>query len=215
MDLIIGENELFDIYQANQLGVRQNIYLTIVPNAFHNVAYYWHQRKALSRVIAAIADGSVHEMLEQMRYRFRGQTPLYKQNERRVFRATIEKVIDARYHKRPKILSEGLRALIAAMPDWPGPRAMLGLAMLEGGVSDEAIDLLRTVRDENRYIDDIYRPLAKALASREEFDEALATAEQGASVNVSNKHAYRELVPILVSHGQEDLAKKCQQLGSA
>ncbi|MCF3640127.1 hypothetical protein LXM94_09115 [Rhizobium sp. TRM95111] len=214
IDVVIGEDDLFDIYQINTLP-SDKVIKTIVPTAFHNVLYLWHRQENFDKVVAAVMDDTWPTLIDNWRETYRPRLQVAPFVDDPQFARDLIDFIENRYAGDKMAALNMLVRIQAYSNDWIGPTAAMGLLKMDMGATLEAIDLLDKVRSKSNTIDDIYRPLARALASQKHIQRALEVAEAGIKINVANRVVYRELEPIFYAYGLTDAVEMCRTLAAA
>lgn len=186
VDIFIGEECLFDIYQCVPFAALPNLRLHFVPDTFHVPVDLWKQDGILDRLTRSLcAPDSDGAYVRHLGASFAGS------RIGALLRTTgapnlISEAVESFYHERYRQAVAALQALLTLEPSWLGARSLLGQAMLRAGMEDDALAQFDFVHAANVCIDDFHADYASLLARRGHADAALAVARQAVRLNRSH-----------------------------
>ncbi|MCF3640126.1 hypothetical protein LXM94_09110 [Rhizobium sp. TRM95111] len=208
VDIVVGENNLFDLHQSNRLLGTSNIRRSVVPIAYHNVLEHWHSLGLTQSLMAAVAGFRWPEFLSTVDLRARG---LELGDETEIL-ALIDSYVYLRYSGDKLGSLNALKRLRKIAPEWQGPMVAVGLLKLELGALFDGVRILKKVMEQGTKIHGFFRPLAVALAQLKRPQEAVDVAIAGTRLNPKNRLAFSEIEPIFRAYGLQDFAQQCSKL---
>lgn len=212
INIIIGEHSIFDFYQAKYLSNLYNFQLTIVPNAYHNVVFLYHQWGTLDRFFKSIVGGEFDALIEGYNVAYKKNIALYDLFYDDSFFRKLEIIYFNMFYGDKKLSIKLLRSLINKFPNWYGLMRELGLLLMDDKKNHhEVIALFESIHSNNLFIDDTYRPLAKIYCEVSRYKDAISCIGSGIKRNKSNKIGYIELSGFFNNKNETELSLICNE----
>jgi tetratricopeptide (TPR) repeat protein len=189
----LGNNELFDVYQAFGLPRQDNVELNVVMGGFHNIVGYWHERRVLNDFIATmINDPDWSAIYAPQFVHCESQRPNTEELLAEDMRADIEAAVVAFYHERFTEAIPVLEKVVERIPDWAGARSLLGQSYFAQDRLEAALEQFSLVSDHNSSVDGHFRDWVHTLLRMNRDDEARKIARRAYDTNKALAFLLRE-----------------------
>lgn len=184
VDIFVGNNELYDIYQAFSLPPQDNVTITSVSGAFHNVLAYWHDVKLMDDFIKTFTTDNDYAALRSGRFiDGENQPPFNNDLSDPKLREQIAQAVLKFYHGDHREASVILHELVEWFPDWAGALSLLGQCYFEFGEWERAITYFEKVSQISRTVDGHFKSWVTALMTLGEREKAREVAKLAYSIN--------------------------------
>jgi len=207
--ILVGEEELFDIYQVNRLFTEQGIAYGIVPTAAHNIVKLLDDRGQLDLVIEEVCGGSRTGSIETLVRQFKTKTQISTILMDAEFCSMLSAATEL-YYRDPAAAVPLLQSLSLLFPDWLGAMSKLGMCHFAAGNLDNAVALFQAVSSRSSTIDEFYLTYATHLARSGQAERAVEVAAKAARIESSNKSIFLAVAGILDGLNIEIVAKECR-----
>jgi hypothetical protein len=207
--VIVGEEELFDIYQASELRLRQGIDYTVAPTAAHNVVKLLDERGSLDRVIEEICGGSTAGYTENLLSQFKAKARVSEILADKEFGSTLSAAVEMYYMDRVAAVPF-LQRLLSSVPDWSGAMSKLGMCHFAAGNVDDALALFEAVSSRSNTIYEFYPTYATHLARFGHAERVVELAAKAVRMESLNKSIFLSVAEIFDGLNMEAAAKDCR-----
>lgn len=215
IDIVVGEDNLFDVYQCLPFMGRPDTYVQLVSNESHVVVDNWNKEGLLPSVIDKICTGSPPVLRLKLRELYPHASPVTIALTSADFRLSVKAAVEAFYAQDDVVAEQRLRQINEIVTNWLGAKAMLGEVLLRSGQTRDALELFDEVASKSTTIDEFYPIYAAALAKSGQHEKAMQVANRATMLNKSMKRIFGDIGKICEAQGLADLAKKCQQMEAA
>lgn len=153
--VVIGEEELFDIYQLNRLSDDSQLRRISVPGAHHNVVKFLDDRGLLQGLAEAIADDQMDQYNRKLEELVRSSRIDWQSKDKDATE-TIDSVaiaLEAFYAGDLDLARTRLEQLLNDHPNWLGVLLLLADIYFQQSDPEKALQCLYEVRAQSSFID--------------------------------------------------------------
>lgn len=210
VDIYVGENCLFDIYQVIPLQCLPNVYIRVVPQAGHKPIEKWAADGTLRTIASSLCnlDADHKGTAESDFCKLSNLSDILGVPS---IAAHLSEGIELFYHGNYEDALKPLKTLVDNRPEWWGARAYLARAYAGAGKSAQALSEFSLVFDSPSDMDDYYRDYALLLAKSGHAEKALAVAERALKIDKSNYAVFKDLADIFLNCKHKGAIDICER----
>jgi tetratricopeptide (TPR) repeat protein len=211
VDVFVGEDELFDIYQAARLKAAWGdaVHLTVVPNVAHNVVKLFDDEGTFRQLVQRLCGDVGVDPLAQIKAKYADASFVSSRLREVRFVHLLNQAVEAFYRDRAMALAP-FQALLECAPAWLGARAKLGLIQYACGQLTDALETFTGVANRSTTIDEIHEAYAATAVKSGNADRAVEIATKCARIDAANKGVLLSTATLLESMGLSDHAQDCR-----
>jgi hypothetical protein len=211
VDIFVGEDELFDIYQASRLKAAwgEAVHLTVVPNVGHNVVKLFDDNGMFRQMIQRMCADVGSDPLMQIKAGYADASFISPRLREAGFVQLLNQAVECFYHDRINS-SSPFEALLERAPAWLGAKAKLGMVQHACGQLTNALKTFAEVESGNSVVDDFYEVYAATAVKAGDAARAVEIAAKCASIDVANKGVLLKTAGLLESAGFIEHAQDCR-----
>jgi hypothetical protein len=207
--VIVGEEELFDIYQADELRQKRGIDYTVAPIAAHNVVKLLDERGSLDRVIGELCGASETGYIDSLLGQFRAKARVSEVLGDKEFSGALSTAVELYFKDRVAALPF-LQRLLLSVPDWSGAMSKLGMCHFAAGNQDDALALFEAVASCSNTIYEFYPTYAAYLARGGDVERVVELVAKAVRMESLNKSIFLSVAEIFEGLNMEAAAKDCR-----
>jgi hypothetical protein len=211
VDVFVGENELFDIYQAARLKAAWGdaVHQTVVPNVAHNVVKLFDDNGTFRQIIQRLCADVGADPLMQVKAKYAEASFVSPRLRDVGFVQLLNQAVEAFYQDRANARAQ-FEALLESAPAWLGAKSRLGMVQHACGQLADALKTFAEVEDRNAIVDDFYEVYAATAVKTGNADRAVEIATKCVSIDVANKGVLLSTAALLESTGFAEQAQDCR-----
>lgn len=192
IDIFIGEECLFDIYQCLPFMHIPNVHLHFVPETFHVPVEHWGRVGILARLATSICTQNADGYIDRLSSSYAG-SKVARGLHLPSLGSRIIDAVEGYYLQQYERAVDALRGIVEMEPDWLGARSLLGQSLLRNGDETGAAAEFKFVFENNVCIDDFHADYAPLLARLGDEQAAIDVAKQAVRLNASNNSIFTKL----------------------
>ena len=188
--VVVGSDELFDLYQAYKLfGEKYLEYTTVVPNSYHNVAIYFHKRDIVLRFFDLVISGKFKTGMSPYGKFYKIDAEIFQCLKSAEFFELLESYFCNFYSENFKLAVEDAYQLHIRSSNWVGIHRLYGLALYKNGEYEKAIQYLINAQN-SIHIYDVFVELADSCVKLKDYEGAFHYLMIGAKRNYFAVNSY-------------------------
>ncbi|MBT9595629.1 MAG: hypothetical protein IV094_06580 [Vitreoscilla sp.] len=192
IDIFIGEECLFDIYQCLPFMDMPNVHLHFVPDTFHVPVEHWGRVGILTRLATSLCTQNADGYIDKLSNSY-ACSKVARGLRQPLLCSQITDAVEGYFLQQYGRAVDALRRIVDMEPDWLGPRALLGQSLLRSGDEAGASAEFKLVFQNNVCIDDFHADYAMLLARSGDAQAAIDVAKQAVRLNASNSSIFATL----------------------
>jgi tetratricopeptide (TPR) repeat protein len=210
VDIFLGENCLFDIYQIlNYINV-PNVSIHLLAKSSHHAIENWVQDGTLTNFVNQICQDSLDQFIQSMD-QISHNSIIKDALTDKSFQCTLSESVETYYKKKYGRSIECLMSLLRDLPTWYAARSLLGQAYLRNGNKDLAAAEFSLIFSQDENVDEYLHDYAKLLAENGDSEGALDVAKRGLAINKTHRAIFKTIGGIFKSTKQDSAAKECSK----
>ena len=211
VDIVTGENCIFDVYQCLKFINLSNFQVHFVKNANHHLIERWSEDQFLTNFAKSICINKSDQFISEANI-FSQVSNLKEAIKQNSISLLISEAVDSYYNSNFNDAIKSLLSISSVLPSWAAVSSLLGKAYLRNGDIELAINEFSRIFESDENVDDYLLDFANVLAERGAKDEAIKVAKKALTMNISHRNICKSIAEIFKSKNDYDSSAQCEDL---